>query len=187
MKHTEKGFSLIELVLVMIVLAILVAVAWPMFENFTAASAKTVMASTTQSLQDGINTANGKLTSEALSTRKVVVDGKTLYFYWNSNAYGSHLTASGTPTSDSEGPAATDTYPPKPYSGAAGPVGWGPTCADLWNALVQGPRASTDTSATFQASGVDNSPVCNYLYLNDSAGRSITYNFKTGTVTSVNP
>ena len=163
----QQGFTLIELVVVIVVLGVLAAVALPRFMNATEDAHTAAVKGTGGALAAGValvrsqwelNKAKGALTSNL-----------------NVAGFGANdvdVNASGWPIS-----AASDS--------AANPNA--ARCVEVWNAVLQGSAPSVATTATGDYQVTAAAGVCTFTYRLDgrtSNQRSIEYSAVTGAVTS---
>ncbi len=167
MKNHQKGFTLIELVVVMVILGVLAATALPKFMNVGGKAHETAVAAT----------------GGAFGTAVAMVKAQ-----WVVN---------GTPGADTSGvdgfgnediTTNTDGWPEEPLPGGTTLDNAG-DCKDLWEALMQNPPSvatsgTPDYTATFTgAAGA--TAKCTYTYRDDTS-KSIAYTPVNGKVTVIN-
>ena len=167
----QKGFTLVELVVVIVILGVLAAVALPRFMNAT----------------EDAHTSAVKGTGGALAAGVAL-----LHSQWELNRAKGDLNADPGDNINNFGAGNVD------VSSAGWPVATDDTnsttdaadCAALWEALLQG---SAPTVATAAATGIDYvasyaAPDCTFSYSLDGsnpAQRTITYETDTGAVITV--
>jgi len=177
-RHLNQGFTLIELVIVIIVLGILAATAVPKFINLSDDAKSAMVTSTGATLKSGIDLARAKWLAlgspNDFSTRD------------NVQLYGT--TAEGTMDFNSAG------WPAQSYSGTDTKIDTNNSsdCISLWNALIDigSEKIAKDTSGKFQVfyAGEAGEPagVCVYK-LTSKPEIYIRYNSNNGEVTTIIP
>lgn len=163
MKQQSKGFTLIELVVVIAILGILAAVALPRFINVT-----------DDAHQSAVRGAGGALASAVLLVRsqwevnrsKGIANPNV-----NVQGFGANnvdVNAAGWPVGISDGATL----------GSAG------DCVDLWNNLLQGsaPRVGTAAGANIDYVASLAGQVCTYTYQAQGGNDTIVYDAAVGTV-----
>lgn len=155
----QKGFTLIELVVVIVILGVLAAVALPRFMNAT----------------EDAHTAAVQGTGGALAAGVALVRSQ-----WELN----RVKGGATPNIDVAGFGADDVD----VNDSGWPVGTtntntAPDCVEVWESVLQGSAPTVDTAsgADYVASGTS---TCTYAYsLDGGSTRSIQYDTTTGVVT----
>jgi MSHA pilin protein MshB len=165
-----QGFTLIELVLVIVLLSILAVSAWPRFANLSIDAYRASVASTGASLQEALVLARAthvvKGYGGAVANLPGFGDGTV-----DMNAFGWPVDTAGSTTST--------------MSNAK--------CQNIWNGILQNPPTTTTTTSTafdygVQFSNAGGNPRCIYTFRRDTtATRSLTYSVNTGRVVLVNP
>ena len=167
MESSQKGFTLIELVVVMVILGVLAATALPKFMNVSGKAHESAVAATGGSFATAV--AMVKAQYIANGTIGADTDGVA--------GFGGGLIA-----------ANASGWPEEPLPGGTTLDNAG-DCADLWNALMQNPPSvATSTAADYQASYTSGSGAaekCTYTYQADTS-KSITYSPNTGDVVVTN-
>lgn len=162
-KTNQQGFTLVELVVVIIILGILAAVALPKFMDVT-----------TQAHESAVDGAAGGLgAGVALFHAQWVANGHTAATV-DVAGFGDDDVSS-----NADGwPVSTDNSTNAPSSG---------DCVAIWNGLMQSPPSvATGTGSDYRA--VSTGGECQYTYqLDASATRRIDYNYSTGNVEAINP
>ncbi len=167
----QKGFTLIELVVVIVILGVLAAVALPRFMNATEDAHTAAVRGTGGALAAGVALVRSQW---ELNRVKGTIATPNL----NVAGFGANdvdVNARGWPVATDDANLAT-----------------APTadqCIQVWGAVLQGsaPSVATAASADYQATvaTVATEVICTYAYrLDGGATRSIAYNTATGVVTS---
>lgn len=166
----QKGFTLIELVVVIVILGVLAAVALPRFMDAT----------------EDAHTAAVKGTGGALAAGVALVHSQ-----WELNRAKGDLNADPNDNINNFGAGNVD------VSAAGWPVAVGDTntapdadaCVAIWGALLQGaaPTVAADTSSDYQAAAgsIAGTDGCTYTYLLDgrtASQRTISYDSVNGVV-----
>lgn len=161
--RAERGFTLIELIMVIVILGVLAATALPKFANLSSDAKKSVVAAIGGSLKTGIINIHLKWLASGQSgavlnfiTAADSVTGKDLSVNsngWPADTRGTSLTLNS--TND---------------------------CIDIWNAILAAgaPTIASNTSEDYQAT-YNGSNRCTYTYQEDTS-MTITYDSNTGEV-----
>jgi len=160
-RWAQTGFSLIELVFVIVLMSILAIVALPRFADLNRETHRASVAGTAASFQEAVvmvsmarrvNGYIGPLNDNVRGFGADNIDVNTQYF-------------------------PTDTGGQNTIGGNAG------RCVNVWNGiLLSAPSISTAATADYQATAAGQ--VCTYTYRRDSSAvRRFTYNATTGQVT----
>ena len=161
--HKQAGFTLVELIVVIIILGILAAVALPKFMDVTDKAHHAAVAGATGGLGSGV----------ALFHAQWVANGHT----------GAEDDVAGFGADDVDSNA--NGWPVSTNGNNGNPNG--ARCIQIWNGVMQTPpTVATGTTQDYQATAAGS--VCTYTYQLDTAvTRSITYDVSNGTVASNNP
>ncbi len=165
--NTKKGFTLIELVVVMVILGVLAATALPKFMNVSGKAHESAVAATGGAFG----------TAVAMSKAQYIANGTTGADTDGVTGFGEGLIA-----------ANASGWPEEPLPGDTTLNNSG-DCKDLWDALMQNPPTAatavgSDYRATFSgAAGA--TAVCTYTYQADTS-KSIAYAPVNGRVTVAN-
>lgn len=140
MKKGSAGFTLIELVVVIIILGILAVTAAPKFINLNDDAESSAIAGMASSLSGGITLARAQHSIEGETGEIILADGETVYFKNGPNN-------NGLVTQFPQARTATD-------------------CMKLWNNLADGERAGIDEAETKLVASYDevspNGAMCVY-------------------------
>lgn len=167
-KHKQKGFTLIELVVVIAILAILAAFALPRFAQLSEQAHRSSIQGTAGALSAGVALAKAQWVGNGANT---------------SEAARSDLAGFGNEdvnVSEKGWPISTGTY----LGTGEDPVTMNDArCEQVWLALLQSnaPTVATGgTASDYTASGANS--VCTYTYNLDGQGSTITYDADTGEI-----
>jgi len=162
----ESGFTLIELVIVIVILGILAASALPKFVDLSGEANESVVKATSAAFKVGANLVNMKWrvsgkNQAALNLMKGAdsVTGEDLsvnQYGWPADSRGTSLTLNTTAD-----------------------------CIDVWNSVLDAgaPVVASNADEDYQAV-YTGSNTCSYIY-QDDPGYSITYDSRTGTVATM--
>ncbi len=167
MKNHQKGFTLIELVVVMVILGVLAATALPKFMNVNGQAHEAAVAATGGAYGTAI----------AMVKAQYIANGSTGADTDGVTGFGDGLIA-----------ANASGWPEEPLPGGTTLDNAG-DCRDLWNALMQNPPtvatgSGSDYLATY-ATGSGAAEKCTYTYQTDTS-KSIAYSPNTGDVVVTN-
>jgi len=161
--RAERGFTLIELVMVIVILGVLAATALPRFANLSADAHKSVVAATGGALKTGINLIH-------LKWLAVGATGAIQNFITSADS----VTGQDLSVNSSGWPADT--------RGTSLTLNSTNDCIDIWNAILAAgaPVIASNTSEEYQAT-YNGSNNCTYTYQKDT-NLTITYDSNSGDV-----
>lgn len=158
MKKSQSGFTLVELVVVILILGILSATALPRFMNVSNQAITAAVAGAGGGLGAGVALTH----AQWIANRSTGAETAVLNF----GAGNVAVNASGWPTD----------------TGGASAITADDDCVEIWNGIMQNPpsvEASTSTTADYIATQATN--VCTYTYRTDTT-RALTYSAINGAV-----
>jgi|SRR5690554_5837416 len=169
-KHKQKGFTLIELVVVIAILAILAAFALPRFAQLSEQAHQASIQGTAGALSAGV----------ALTKAQWVANGASADAAARTNleGFGNEVIE----VSVEGWPVATGGY-----TGAAdGSVTMTPgRCEDVWEELLQSNAPSVGAADTDYIASVNSTSVCRFTYNLDGQNSYIEYNAADGDIATV--
>jgi MSHA pilin protein MshB len=156
------GFTLIELVIVIVLISILSAVALPKFSNLTTQARQAASAGVAGGLSAGVSVAHAQWLASG-SPSSISLEGQIIYMSPVVNGIG------GWP----EDTAATG-------SGVA----TASKCLNVWNSILNNPPIAgiTCTGNCQYLVTVNASPICRFTDQQGNGSNTITYNINTGAV-----
>jgi len=161
--HANKGFTIIELVVVIVIIGILAATALPRFVDLTGDAQSASVQAIGGALGSGINLTHASWIAQGATA---TVNSATL-----EGGITVGVNDAGWPENNSA-------------AGGDGTV-TAAECMQIWSSVLSSaPSIATDTSGEYQATVA--SPTCTFSYTG-SAGRSIAYNSSTGAVSITIP
>ena len=168
-KHKQSGFTIIELVIVIVVIGILSAVALPRMIDLSAQARRSVILAITGNLSTSVESVRNQWMAEGKNNVVKNLDGT--YFFIGSTSTNGAVKNVAASASDITAITASDTV-----------------CLNLWNKLLKNPpKALADTSClgqrTCKFEVTITGSICSYK---DRDENSITYDISSGEVSSSN-
>lgn len=163
MKQANRGFTLIELVVVIAILGILAAVALPRFINVTDDAHEASIRGTGGALASAVLLVRSQW--EVNRSKTIVAPGTAVVGFGADNVI---VNANGWPVGITGGSAA----------------GSAEACVDIWNNVLQGsaPRVAIATGNNAEYVASTGGQQCIYTYQAQAGGSTITYNLNNGNV-----
>lgn len=161
----QDGFTLIEMIVVIVLIGLLAAAALPRFSRIDTAAHRSAV------------------TGTASAFRTAVILVRTTYIVRGYTGAVDNVIGFGNNTVDvNTAGYPTDTSNSNTITGTA-------TCQRVWNGILDSaPTTTTTTSTAFDYRITRSGQICTYTYRRStSPTRSITYNAANGTVTVINP
>ena len=161
MRKAQKGFTLIELVIVIVILGILAATALPRFIDLTTDARKAAVAGTAGGFTAGVALAHAKWLADGADPSGVDIDMDGTTVTVNSRGWPVNTTTAGTTLA----------------------------CDEVWNGVMQNPPSLSTGSGGNEEYylGTAAAPYdCRYVYQKE-ASRYIEYDKDTGDVKVTNP
>lgn len=164
-RRNQDGFTLIEMIVVIVLLGLLAAAAFPRFSRIDTAAHKSSVAGTASAFRTAVI-----LVHTAYFARGYSGAVDNIIGFGNNNV---DVNTAGYPT---------DTNNSNTITGTA-------TCQRVWNGILDSaPTTTTTTSTAFDYRITRSGQICTYTYRRStSPTRSITYNAATGVITVINP
>ena len=163
--HKQRGFTLIELVMVIVIMGILAIMALPKLGNLTAQARKAAADAVAGGLVAGISVAHAEwLANGGIGAAPITLEGSQIVYM---NSFG---------------------WPEDTAAAATGTVNAN-KCLNLWNGLFNNPPLASNSITQCQATsgcsfvaGIAGTTTCTYTDGQGSGANVVTYNVTTGSV-----
>lgn len=163
--HKKRGFTLIELVMVMVIMGILAIVALPKLGNLTGQARKSAANAVAGGLMAAVSVAHAEwLANGGLGAASVTLEGSQVIYV---NSFG---------------------WPEDTAAMATGTVNAN-KCLNLWNGLFNNPPLASNsvtqcaaTSGCVYVAGISGTTTCTYTDGQGTGANVVTYNVTTGAV-----
>ncbi len=163
--HKQRGFTLIELVMVIVIMGILAIMALPKLGNLTEQARKAAADAVAGGLVAGISVAHAEwLANGGIGAAPITLEGSQIVYM---NQFG---------------------WPEDTAAAATGTVNAN-KCLNLWNGLFNNPPLASNSIVQCQATsgcsfvaGISGTTTCTYTDGQGSGANVVTYNVTTGSV-----